>query len=545
MRELSDLRVGYRALLNRQTRYTLEEKTQILEEILTSSVPIESANEKINEVKNCTRELLAEYHQCQQQKLEALYLSASESTEALVELDAIAQSQLTEIDKLQSQVQQLKSKVQELEKPTSAIGTGSYALAANKISGYYYEKFGYKLDFLNWFESETGYTIIYSIRKNPGLTSHELLPNNTQELLASLCSSLPGTLPTWDFNYQNCSLTLNVTTRKPIKKELSVEDIFRECDVIRADKFGSTIQKYHIDKGGKPTLRVMSSTGGGKGIAVKNLLDYYTQNLDGWEIWLSDPQHGSEEDYWDCVKVAHTPEQAKKVFGKFVQVLKTRDNKTSTDPSVPVLGVFDEFDKKHDRDDKKSASEIWTTIRHQNLRLILIGQSSEVGRNGWQWDDMGNCCLLFISNAIDTFIKHASKDLSMPESDLTKFKGRYEKISKWISDKNSEIEEAENHYRLSCLYVNGKAQLLELPPALKSPVNSGKSFTVEKPFDSVSMSTNTQNYLFSNSIESTLQPTKIVEITCTNCGIGDVIKKGKLATGKQQYHCKSCLKKFS
>lgn len=41
------------------------------------------------------------------------------------------------------------------------------------------------------------------------------------------------------------------------------------------------------------------------------------------------------------------------------------------------------------------------------MKLILIGQSSEVGKNGWTWDEMNNCSLLFIGDAVGTAIKHA------------------------------------------------------------------------------------------------------------------------------------------
>ncbi|MFL9458390.1 hypothetical protein AB0758_46165 [Tolypothrix bouteillei VB521301_2] len=404
------------------------------------------------------------------------------------------------INDLTNEVENLLHENKELQKPLLAIGTSDYALAANRIANYYHQNYGYKLDVISWQENETGYSILFATRRNPGLTESELLPHNTLEQLAAFTNALQGTLPKFTFNYQHSTVTLEVTLRKPVSKEITVEDIFRECGILRAELFGQTIRKYHIEKTGKPTLRVMSATGGGKGIAVKNLLNYYLQNLDGYEIWLSDPQHGSEEDYWDCEKAAINPNQASTLFNKFAQLLRSRDAKTSSDPNIPVLAIFDEFDKKHDLDDKKTASEIWTTIRHHSMRLVLIGQSGEVGKNRWTWDEMNNCCLLFISNAIDTFIKHADKDLGMNSETLEKFTKNYNKAFKWIAKANVDIS-PENQYRLAALYCNGQALLLEIPPAFKGILSDGKSWLASKPFEKALLSNNQVNVSISQIIE--------------------------------------------
>jgi DNA-directed RNA polymerase subunit RPC12/RpoP len=446
------------------------------------------------------------------------------------------------IDDLTKEVETLQNENKELQKPLLAIGTSDYALAANRIANYYHENYGYKLDVINWTETETGYSILFATRRNPGLTEDMLLPHNTIEQLAAFTNTLQGTFPKFTFNYQHSTVTLDITLRKPVSKEVTVEDIFRECGIIRAELFGQTIRKHHIEKTGKPTLRVMSATGGGKGIAVKNLLNYYLHNLDGYEIWLSDPQHGSEEDYWDCEKAATNPNQASNLFNKFAQLLRSRDSKTSTDPKTPILAIFDEFDKKHDLDDKKTASEIWTTIRHHSMRLILIGQSGEVGKNRWTWDEMNNCCLLFISNAIDTFIKHADKDLGMNSETLEKFTKNYNKASKWIAKANENIS-PENQYRLAALYCNGQALLLEIPVAHKGILSDGKSWLATKPFEKVA----NNNVSISQIIEEVETEVSKPVIACPHCNSLSIKKNGKDKATKtiQQYKCNTCGKGFS
>jgi hypothetical protein len=482
------------------------------------------------------------------EKYENLLLNTNDIHAQL--LDLLEKRNLV-ISDLTNEIETLQDENKELQKPLLAIGTSDYALAANRIANYYHEHYGYKLDVMNWTENETGYSILFATRRNPGLTEDMLLPHNTIEQLAAFTNALQGTLPKFTFNYQHSTVTLDVILRKPVTKEVTVEDIFRECGIIRGELFGQTIRKYHIEKTGKPTLRVMSATGGGKGIAVKNLLDYYLHNLDGYEIWLSDPQHGSDEDHWDCEKAATAPNQASNLFSQFAQLLRARDAKTSTDPKTPILAIFDEFDKKHDLKDKKTVSEIWTTIRHHNMRLVVIGQSAEVGRNGWQWDEMNNCCLLFISNAIDTFIKHADKDLGMNSETLEKFSKHYNKASKWIAKANEDIS-PENQYRLAALYCNGQALLLEIPVAHKGMLTDGKSWLASKPFEKVNqMSTNTQNQLISNiltEVENEVENEILKPIvTCPECNSVKVKKNGRDSKDKtlQKYQCKDCGHNFT
>uniref|UniRef100_A0A0C1R284 Uncharacterized protein n=1 Tax=Tolypothrix bouteillei VB521301 TaxID=1479485 RepID=A0A0C1R284_9CYAN len=437
-----------------------------------------------------------------------------------------------------------------LDKPYQFYGTSSIPVTGNKISEYYYRYFRFKLDCLDWQETEVGCRFIFSIGRNPGITLKELEQENSSERLAALVGAIDKTFPKIEIHSHNATVTIEIQTKLPVKQPLpTAEDIFRECGIIRAELFGQTIRKYHIEKTGKPTLRVMSATGGGKGIAIKNLLDYYLHNLDGYEIWLSDPQDGSEEDYWNCEKAATNPNQASNLFNKFAQLLRSRDAKTSTDPNIPVLAIFDEFDKKHDLDDKKTASEIWTTIRHHSMRLVLIGQSGEVGKNRWTWDEMNNCCLLFISNAIDTFIKHADKDLGMNPETLEKFSKSYSKASKWIAKVNEDIS-PENQYRLAALYCNGQALLLEIPVAHKGMLTDGKSWLASKPFEKALSSNNQVNRVISNIlnevqnevVNDVLKPV----ITCPHCESPNVKKNGKDKATKtiQQYKCNDCGKGF-
>ncbi len=433
------------------------------------------------------------------------------------------------INDLQNENEQLRSVV---DKPFAMYGGSIIAENANKVANFYHTLLrGKKLDVLDWEETELGYKLVFSIRRNPGVTLSELTQDGAIEQVAQYTQSLDGHPPQFAIHNHNATVSLNVQKRKAIKKAPpTIDDIFRECGVIRAELFGATLRKYHMDKTGKPTLRVMSATGGGKGIAVKNLVDYYTKNVDGYEIWLSDPQDGSEEDFWDCEKAATDPGTASILFNRFANLLRSRDAKTATDPTTPILGIFDEFDKKHPLEDKATASQIWTTIRHHSMRMILIGQSGEVGKNRWTWDEMTNCCLLFITDAIPTFIKHADKDLQMNSAKLDKFEKAYDKAKAYIDEVNQEID-PENQYRLAALYCNGQALLLEIPPAHKGVLSDGKSWLAVTPFEKVKREKE-------ESAKVTI--VRDTQLSCPHCGSFNLRKRSKRANGEQLYDCKDC-----
>ena len=225
---------------------------------------------------------------------------------------------------------------------------------------------------------------------------------------------------------------------------------------------------------GKPTLRIMAATGEGKGICTKHIVEYFS-NLEEWEVWVSDPIHGSEQDFWDCPKLAKDKSQASKIYGEFAKLHTVRKD-LKIDGLTPnfVLGIFDEFDKQHDDDDKELAAKIMTAIRHTKQRQILIGQTAEVGANGWKWDDMKQCSLLVLGESIGTLCKHLAKDLGWTAKKANDVKRKYEEFSDWATKKNDSNPDTppENITRIGLLVTGGKFQFLELPIPHKGIIRS-------------------------------------------------------------------------
>jgi hypothetical protein len=232
-------------------------------------------------------------------------------------------------------------------------------------------------------------------------------------------------------------------------------------------------------KGGKPTLRIMGATGEGKGIIARALLANWVKHESG-EIWLSDPMDGSDEDRWEVPKVAKSASEGSKLLKVFVDEFRSRKNKSSDRKDIQVLALFDEFDKEHPKDDKELVKSIWTAIRHHNMRLILMGQSSEVGSNGWLWDEMKNCTCLFVGSGISTALKHA-KDLGLSRATANQLEIQKDQIKNWLESKNQGLDSG-NQYRVGLLVCGDKASFLELPAAYKEPIQNEASSIVSYPW---------------------------------------------------------------
>jgi hypothetical protein len=337
-----------------------------------------------------------------------------------------------------------------------------------------------------------------------------------------------------------------VSYRQHAPKPENDDDMYKAGLIPARDFCDSIFKATDHTSGGKPTLRIMAATGEGKGICTKHLVNYFSE-LAEWEIWVSDPIHGSEQDFWDCEKIAKNKSEARKAYKQFSDLHSTRkDLKIDGFTSKAVLGIFDEFDKQHEQDDKEIAAKIMTAIRHTRQRQILIGQTAEVGSNGWTWDDMKQCTLLVLGDSIGTLCKHLVKDLGWTVKKSNEVKRQYEKFSDWAEKKNDTNPDipGENRTRIGLLVVGSRYQFLELPIPHKGIIRSGVG-EVRSSF----MSINTQNTAFTNNIEAvkidTVKAALHPEITCSHCHSTNFKRHGKVSTpGMHRYQCKDCKKTF-
>lgn len=378
-------------------------------------------------------------------------------------------------------------------------------------------------------ESEESVLVGYGFSKSLNIQSFlHLLVQESRNI-----SSRLGVFQISDIKAEKTSPTITLRFRRERPKPLNDDEIYK-LGLIPASQFGDRVYLHtdHKTKG-KPTLRIMSATGGGKGIATKNIVAYFLTLAD-WEIWVSDPLHGSEEDYWHCPKVATSPSESAKAYSEFVRLHKDRQAKRPAITDRFVLGIFDEFDKQHDDDDKKTATEIMTAIRHTKQRQILIGQSGEVGANHWTWDTMKNCSMLFIEDAIGTAIKH-DKDLGWSLAKKREIQRKYEKFAEWAASKNeSQNLSSENAYRIGLIIIGDRYEFLEIPSAHKGILRNGTGVIRE-------------SFAQLETIKDELtKPIEQTEIECPHCHSASFVRhKTHKNPTLHNYKCKGCNRQFT
>lgn len=418
------------------------------------------------------------------------------------------------------------------------VGYALHGKIANDIAKELFRITGIPLEVLGYQQAEELTRVGYGFSKSADSTS---IVTTIQQLTKDIAKEL-RIYAIASVELSDISPVIRLNFRKEPPKPETHEAIYK-AGLIPAAQFCDTVAKAtDHKKKGKPTLRVMAATGEGKGIAVKNLLAYFA-NIEGWEIWLSDPVDGSDEDHWDTPKIATNAKDAGKSYQLFLRLHKERkDLKQPGFTDRNVLAVFDEFDKQHSKEDKEQAKQIMTAIRHSNQRQILIGQCAEVGANGWAWDDMKNCALLVLGASIGSLVKHLRQDFGWTTKKVNQVKREYEKFSTWADNLNVANPDIpnENQTRIGLLVVGDKYQFLELPIAHKGILKDGKA-VFRTQITATPLSTNTQ---FDNSTNNNSTP--VVEaskpvVRCPYCKSTNLRKNGKQeGTGKQYYNCKDC-----
>jgi hypothetical protein len=367
-----------------------------------------------------------------------------------------------------------ESVVVELEKnlklalvPLHFTGISESSNVGNNLIDYFF-KFGYRLDAIESNETELGYSLEFSTVNNSKFLNAKKLNENEIEFKIQLLSNSLNTPKFLD--RPNGRVVLEIQKRQPIKKLKDFSEISRLFTSY--NQFGERIWFYHNQK---PTIRVCGSTGSGKGVFLKNYINFLTTQP--IQIGLLDPVSGSTQDYWGCEKMGFDTQSSIESFERFYAEFYNRKEKISINKN-PWLLIIDEVDKTFDKDLKLKISQIWTEIRHYGFKMVLSGQSSEVGKNGWRWDELHNCVQIFIGSGILTLTKHA-KDVGLSDKSCKTILENYNTITEYFNELNKNIP-VQNHHRISLVVLDGKYEFLEIPPALTNPLKSGKGLIVTR-----------------------------------------------------------------
>jgi peptidoglycan hydrolase CwlO-like protein len=528
--QMASLKVRFRNLLNVDERLQLDDAYMLLADFKDSAIP-----------KTAAQSLLREQSEVAKNKLSKLDEIALDAQNGLDEMRSQVFDLIGQIENKNLRVLELENEIKRLNQPLSwRLATSRELQIGNLIIAYFWQK-GFYLDRSHSKGDAYEVKLFFQIDRNErAILAKEL--NEHSEQLQQYCRCLHPISFDFDGDIGLMVATVQLKTRE--KSKMSVDEIYRL--ITPHTRFGETLRRYHDHKkSGLPTLRVMTRTGGGKQIAVKNLIQSYVNN-ENFEIWLSDPQHGSDQDFWDIPKIGTDTTTAVDALNSFVDEFSARKEKRSTNPKLSILGIFDECDKTYDRTEKQKISKIWTEIRHHNMRLILIGQSGEVGKNGWTWDEMNNCTMLFIGDAIGTAIKHAN-DLNTVAQNLETIEKTYKTVSAWMREANQDIP-VENQYRLALIVSGGKYEFIEIPPALKGEIENNRSTIVSKKFESLSL--NTQNQTILNNSEGWIDESKkafiVPHIECPKCQSIEFTRHRKRAdVTTHGYMCKQCKNEFT
>jgi predicted RNA-binding Zn-ribbon protein involved in translation (DUF1610 family) len=485
---------------------------------LDNSMPLPVAKERFRAGMDEVDERITE-------KYEALLLNNNSIHAQL--LDLLEEKNLM-IDDLNKQVEQL-------EKPLQAVGTSDYALAANRIAAYYHQNYGYKLDVIHWTENDTGYSILFATRRNPGLTEEMLLPHNTQEQLAAFTNALQGTLPKFTFNYQHSTVTLDVILRKAPKKDSSKDDIDKLW--IPVSKFESYVKNWE-------RVRITAGSTGGKSPTAKNLaLAIMKQRKGQGEIKLYDPQHGSKKDYWDMPKAGTSHED--NVTG-MAELCDELDRRTKTPGNHPfILYIFDEVDSTIAQERENNSyyyfrDKVTYSLKqasHQNIGAIYIGQACDASTiPGMSWSDWNNAVQLHIGANAGIWLDKAK---TITGEDKTKLLEQYRELQQFCDRKNQELG-------LDIFTDPGAYRF-----ALAVPLTGLPKFIQLPDFDTYDYWNIMQSTPEPQSEVKTIETTPLVEavttVLCPHCGSEDWKRNGKDKATKsiQRYKCNDCGKEFT
>uniref|UniRef100_A0A0C1QLD6 Uncharacterized protein n=1 Tax=Tolypothrix bouteillei VB521301 TaxID=1479485 RepID=A0A0C1QLD6_9CYAN len=440
-------------------------------------------------------------------------------------LDLLEQRNLV-INDLTNEIENLLHENKELQKPLLAIGTSDYALAANRIANYYHENYGYKLDVINWQENETGYTILFATRRNPGLTESELLPHNTLEQLAAFTNALQGTFPKFTFNYQHSTVMLEVTLRKPVKKEQAKGDIDKIW--IPVDRFESYVKNWE-------RVRITAGSTGGKSPTAKNLALAIMKSRKGQgEIRLYDPQHGSKKDYWDMPKCGTSHEDNVKGMGELCEQLDDRTKSPSNNHPF-ILYIFDEVDSTIAQERENNGyyyfrDKVTYSLKqasHQNIGAIYIGQACDASTiPGMSWSDWNNAIQLHIGANAGVWLDKAK---TITSEDKTRLLEQYRKIQEYCDRRNEELgldiftDPAAYRFALA-VPLTGLPKFIQLPDF--------DSYDYWEVMQSSNNQVNTVISTILKEVENEVKNsdetvTNIKTLTCPKCGSERVGSKGK------------------
>ncbi|MEO1432638.1 MAG: hypothetical protein AAFV71_26905 [Cyanobacteria bacterium J06633_8] len=446
--EISSLHVRLRNLLNTTTKLTLE---VFRDELIERRDPSKFVSrDKVQQG--------LDYFQTETKvKVDKVRQSAIQNDSQLQELREEVDNFLNDIEQKNLEIDDLKQQLKEAKKPLLFYGVSIAARAGNSISNYYYKYYDFKLDCITWAETETGYTLLFGIRQNPGLSESDLFADNSKEKLAGLTNSYPGRFPKLEFNRQDNTVKLVVTLRPEVKKVISPEEFTQSVrDELQPPSALIDFVKdaYHVG--------LWAETGSGKTTAISNIIggmisvlggspeirltipkiDESTQKIFPRVDWLGVPKsvfglleaaleiqyriYVNEQAYLAGEEIkAFTPilffiDEINMIFTRWgrvneADIIEALD-KFSETLSGERLEYFNTYMRTELLNYKNEFAKrlllfIWQTGRSLNVKSLVAGQNLQPGAFRMMKTDLTNCAYLALADSIESCIPYKVKNI--------------------------------------------------------------------------------------------------------------------------------------
>jgi hypothetical protein len=395
--------------------------------ITTDAVPFPQFEETVENLSELAKQQITETEEKRRRDLAAIaqeftVLVNNHKERYVSDVDeAIATAKLAvqQLEVSRFELQEALAKLEETKKPLQFSGASSFAMMANSVSLYYFNRYSFLLDALHWEETETGFKVIYSIRRNPGLIESEINADNSLEQVAAFTNALHGTDPKWEFNRQFSQVILTVVHRRTVKLKNELPRGVRT-----ADKFLQTVKNWR-------RVRITGGSESGKSPTAENLVCAIT-TLNNGVCDFYDPMFDSVKNYRTIPAIGRSHADS-------VQGLKDYQSRMQSAPSDSLyLAWFDEIDTTLE-ENPKSASDLKAVLKqssHKNSGLIITGQNANVRnlKGGFDRSDMNNFVCLHIG---DNY-RDAIANSHLSESERSNLMKTGDALTDWCAFKNEE-----------------------------------------------------------------------------------------------------------
>lgn len=457
--------------------------------------------------------------------------------------DDVLQTAKYASEKLQErdlQINDLLTRLQELERPFLLPGDVEQSNVSNSIANYYLT-IGYRLDCIDWLQTDTGYKLLFSTSRNgQRFISTEML-NNKELGLPEKLKELTNALNTPKFERsERCGhWYINVQKWHPKKEKTNEKDISKLW--VTVDKFESKVKHWE-------RVRITGASKSGKSPTAENIAVVIAMHSKNTRIWLYNPREDSLKNNWSIPAIGTTHDDSRTGLKEITEAIQ---NKTK---NLPIY-LFDEIDNT--LTDVKSGKKqyvlgcqikfILKEASHDGLKVIFVGQNANVSNYpGMDRSDWNNAVNIHIGDNCYEAITNSNQ---FTNSEQIKLKENTDKIKSYCESKNEELgldENSENAYRYAFVVEPGKRPyFIELP--------SFGSYTYDL-LDSISTeSDNSTEHLPDSRKDSRKSDSSVTEtlpdypyrgVVCLKCNTGSLNPTTKIR-GVNYYKCNHCGKKTS